>query len=149
MTKGRWKIGDGSRIDIPASECTIELSTGVPDKVKDKRGVRQGRLVVQEFAGFQLSGTRRRTIWLCVCDCGNTICTVISPSRRVHSCGCLNREVHTTHGARMGGWDVKTAERQAYRVWLSQVRHCYNPNSPSYPTVGGRAIAGGMTFRPF
>jgi hypothetical protein len=149
MIKGIRKIGDGSRIDIPASECTIELSTGVPDKVKDKRGVRQGRLVVQEFAGFQLSGTRRRTIWLCVCDCGNTICTVISPSRRVHSCGCLNREVHTTHGARMGGWDVKTAERQAYRVWLSQVRHCYNPNSPSYPTVGGRAIAGGMTFRPF
>jgi transposase len=140
MTKGIRKIGDGSRIDIPASECAIELSTGLPYKVKDKRGRHQGRLVVQEFAGFQLSGTGRRAIWLCVCDCGNTICTAISPSVRVHSCGCLNREVHTTHGARTGEWDVKTAEIQAYRVWLSQVRHCYNPNSSSYPTVGGRGI---------
>ncbi len=140
MTKKMRRIGDGSRIDIPASECAIELSTGLPDKVKDKRGVRKDRLVAQEFAGFQLSGTRKRAIWLCVCDCGNTICTVILPSSKVYSCGCLNREVHTTHGSRMGEWDVKTAESQAYRVWLSQIRHCYNPNSSSYPTVGGRGI---------
>jgi transposase len=140
MTKGRWKIGDGARVDIPASECEIERSTGLPYQVKDKRGVRQGRLVAQEFAGFQVAGGRRRVVWLCVCDCGNTICVRLTPQDNALSCGCLRRGGHTTHGSKTGEWDVKTAERKAYRVWQSQLHLYSSPDSSIYPTVGGRGI---------
>jgi hypothetical protein len=140
MTHKGQKIGDGCRIDIPASECAIELSTGLPDRVKDKRGIRRGRLVAQEFAGFQVFRNKKGAIWLCVCDCGNTVCTVVGPSSRVHSCGCLHHEVHTFHGASRRRSGVKSAKTQVYSAWQGQIRQCYNPNWSGYTTVGGRGI---------
>jgi transposase len=142
MTKERRRIGDGYRIDIPASECDLDAFTGLPGKVHDRRGMRKGRLVAQEFVGFQLGKTSilKKAIWLCLCDCGNTICTAISPSVNVFSCGCLHREMNTTHGASKSREGVNPLEHQVYLAWQSQLRHCYSPNSQSYPTVGGRGI---------
>jgi hypothetical protein len=138
MAKKVWKLGNGSRIDVPASECAIDLSTGLPDMVRDKRGIRKGRLVAQEFAGFQAYSKQRRAIWLCLCDCGNTICAPMSPSDRARSCGCLHRDVHTSHGA--SGQGANLAEAQVYRAWETKLQQCYNPNLASYPNIGGRGI---------
>ncbi len=140
MTKKGHRIGDGARIDIPSSECEIELSTGIPDRVKDKRGVRRGRLVAQEFVGFQVCRSRRKAVWQCLCDCGNTLCTVMTPSSDTFSCGCLIREINTTHGASLRRRGVRSVETKVYLVWLSQIKKCYRPNSSKYPTVGGRGI---------
>jgi hypothetical protein len=140
MIKKTHRIGDGSRIDIPASECEIELSTGIPDRVKDKRGVRRGRLVAQEFVGFQVSRKTKKAVWLCLCDCGNTLCTVMTPSSDTFSCGCLIREINTTHGASQRRRGVRSVETQVYVVWLSQIQKCCRPNSAKYRTVGGRGI---------
>jgi transposase len=140
MTKKRREIGDGARIDIPASECDIELSTGLPYKVKDKYGIRKGRLVAQEFAGFQVCGSHRKALWFCLCDCGNTICSRIVASDFVDSCGCLHREANTTHGASERRRRVKSAETQVYRAWRAQIKKCCRPNSDIYASVGGRGI---------
>jgi transposase len=143
MSKRIRKIGDGTRIDILPSDCVIEQSTGLPYRVTDKRGVRQGQLVAQELAGFHVSRTYRSSVvWLCLCDCGNTTYAVMSPKSSVRSCGCLSREVRGTHGAtvRKDGVRSGSARSQVYRAWRTQFRQCYRPNSPGYPNVGGRGI---------
>jgi transposase len=139
MSKGKRKIGDGARIDVPASDCALE-SNGLPAPVKDKRGLRHGRLVVQEFAGFQVSGKKRSSIWLCVCDCGNTICVGGVPHCTVYSCGCLFHELRTTHGIKALKDGEKSAEFPVYAAWYAQLRNCYSPKSARYSTVGGRGI---------
>jgi hypothetical protein len=76
----------------------------------------------------------------CVCDCGNTICARIATQVSVYSCGCLHREIRTTHGARARKDGVMVAEFPVYLAWYAQLRSCYSPNSARYPTVGGRGI---------
>jgi hypothetical protein len=142
MPEKRWKIGDGSRVDIPASECDIQISTGLPGRVKDQRGHRQGRLTVQEFAGFQICGGKRRqrrSIWLCKCDCGNFIASHVGFSKTLtQSCGCLYRDVLTDHG---GTSKESSPElRKVHLAWRNQRQNCYCPTAVEYPTIGARGI---------
>jgi hypothetical protein len=137
---GTKKIGDGYRIDIPVSECAIELSTGLPNKVKDCSGIRQGRLTAKEFAGFRVERNGgRRAIWLCECDCGKFTNAMISTGdKHMRSCGCLYYDVFIQHGA--SGEDASPAERKVYNAWWAQYQHCYNPKDHYYPSCGGRGI---------
>jgi transposase len=134
------KIGVGYRIDIPPSECEIELSTGLPPHVKDRHGTRQGRLTAEEFAGFQISVNNKKiAIWQCVCDCGKRINVLMGPSkRRAQSCGCLHSEYHTHHGA--SGDNASWAERKAHRAWFSLLKQSSNSSKFSFPSPIGREI---------
>jgi hypothetical protein len=144
MPENTWKLGDGSRIDIPASDCALVPSTGVPHDRKDQRGHRQGRLTVQEFAGFQLSNAgQKRPIWLCQCDCGNFITAHVGFSKTLaQSCGCLRSEYIfdclRDHGGASN--DASPAKRKVHLAWRNQLQNCYSPNAIEYPTIGARGI---------
>lgn len=57
----------------------------------DMAGAKIGRLTAVRPDG---QGDNRRTIWLCVCDCGNEKRVAGSDLRRgrTRSCGCINRD---------------------------------------------------------
>lgn len=100
----------------------------------DETGNRYGRLLVKEVIP-------NKTLWLCECDCGNSI-SVSGTRLRVgdtRSCGCLRREVtaarakveHRTHGL------TGTPE---YRVWNAMRNRCRNPKRRDWANYGGRGI---------
>ncbi len=64
-------------------------------RVKDLTGLRFGKLVVKEQAGFHVKPKGKRTAkWLCICDCGNTHITQgsILVAGDCNSCGCIISE---------------------------------------------------------
>ena len=61
---------------------------------KDLTGKKFGKLMVLKRAPNKLSGGKPRTMWTCLCDCGNTI-DVLSDylkSSKCPSCGCESRK---------------------------------------------------------
>lgn len=60
-------------------------------RIKDLTGLRFGKLVVKEFAGFHVKPSGKRTAkWLCSCDCGGEHITQgsILVAGDCESCGC-------------------------------------------------------------
>lgn len=107
-------------------------------QVIDMIGQRFGRLTVIDRAENSTSKSgRKRTRWLCQCDCG----TIKSIDRyalingSAQSCGCLKKELlskkQSTH---------KETKTRLYRIWSAMKRRCYNQNTPAYPDYGGRGI---------
>lgn len=92
-------------------------------------GFRFCRLVALEPVGKQ----GRKTVWRCICDCGNRKDVPIDAlnSGRIKSCGCLRKELNTTHG--MTGTPT-------HKAWMSMTQRCQNQNDPHYPDYGGRGI---------
>ena len=79
----------------------------------DLTGQRFGRLLVIREAGRK----NGRVAWLCRCECGNEIVVSGDNLRREHtqSCGCLSRELHTTHGCAQKPW---------YDTYNSMMKRC-------------------------
>lgn len=74
-------------------EFSVALSEEFSGKrVKDLTGLRFTRLLVTEQADFYISPSGgKQSLWICECDCGNTI-TVVGgslTSKNTQSCGCL------------------------------------------------------------
>lgn len=103
----------------------------------DLTGQRFGRLVVVVLADVV---TRNRR-WLCQCDCGErkTVRGGDLRSGRVHSCGCLRRQVvrakNLTHG--QAG---RAAASHLYKVWCAMKTRCLNPRQAGFKHYGGRGI---------
>lgn len=100
-------------------------------KPKDLAGCRIGRLVPLRRVG---TGTDRKALWLCRCDCGNEIVRSSGFLLRkppIRSCGCLRRERLRTHGR------SRTAE---YGSWCGMIARCENPKDARYQGYGGRGI---------
>jgi len=97
-------------------------------------GKRSGRLVALSPAGKQA----RAIMWVCRCDCGQTVIVKSSSinSGSTLSCGCLRREATraaiVTHGM---------YRSREYRTWKHMIQRCTNPNKPEWPKYGGRGIA--------
>jgi len=91
-------------------------------------GIRYGRLTA-------LKGTRvrHRTVWLCLCDCGNTVMVrkdgLVAGSNK--SCGCLNSDNHTTH---------KMSKTPEYHIYQNMLYRCLDLSCPQYAQYGGRGI---------
>ncbi len=65
-------------------------------KFIDLTGNRYGRLVIVERAESRITNSgQTKTMWKCLCDCGNTkiIAAADLKSGRVNSCGCLKKEL--------------------------------------------------------
>jgi hypothetical protein len=106
-------------------------------QLRDLTGQTFGRLVATKRA----PNHGRRTMWECLCECGN-VTTVHMDSlvaRLTESCGCLRKEVTAersiTHGATIGRKDTKE-----YKSWTGCKDRCFNPNSEKYYRYGGRGI---------
>jgi len=96
-----------------------------------------GRLTVLMRAGSQDYGGSKKSLWLCACECGNTVEVVGSLLARGHtkSCGCLKKEAFldrvTTHGS---------TETREHRIWQAMRSRCRNESASGYSNYGGRGI---------
>jgi len=105
------------------------------EKPKDKRfieltGKKFTRLLVVEYLG---QSQKRHSIWLCKCDCGNTIVTYGFRLLRgsAKSCGCYRRDSKYKHGL------IKT---RFYHIWESIKNRCKYPTNNRWSSYGGRGI---------
>lgn len=104
---------------------------------KKKIGDRFGRVTLLEKAGHYLEGgIKKRLIWTCLCDCGNTVDIKVSNLHPAVSCGCLKEE-------RLR--ERKSDTEQSLKVKLKSVYYhmigrCYNQEELGYENYGGRGI---------
>lgn len=70
---------------------------------------------------------------LCRCECGNQTVVFDSNLKSGHtkSCGCLARELQTTHD------QSSTSE---YKTWMNIKSRCYTEKAPYFNFYGGRGI---------
>ena len=101
-----------------------------------QKGQRFGRLEVDSFVGVSAHG---KSLYRCVCDCGEETIAIVSELKNGHkkSCGCLFVEMRAegagpkTHGL------SRTVEHIA---WKNMRQRCLNPKHPKYSDYGGRGI---------
>lgn len=92
-----------------------------------------GRLIAKSPHSIEA----RHELWLCICECGNTV--IIRRTNlttgRTQSCGCLRIDrlklAVTTHGL---------SQTRGGQIWKEMVRRCYNKKSISYKNYGARGI---------
>ena len=72
--------------------------------IRNKIGIRYGRLIVIKFAGRTWAG---QILWLCKCDCGKKIIVRRGSlqSGNTKSCGCLQKESAKEKGEKRIGKD--------------------------------------------
>ena len=92
-------------------------------------GQRFGRLVVIRSVNPHPSRPRR-TLWLCLCDCGsgNTVETFSLKSGNTASCGCLRKSQE--------GFSTSLT----YSSWKSMMARCYKPSSNRHEHYRTRGI---------
>lgn len=107
-------------------------------RFQDLKGQKFGKLLVLERAESNIEPSgRKRTMWKCLCDCGQvTIVQACSlKSQSVRSCGCAkserNKKYFTTHGC---------SKEKLYRLWKDIKKRCYNNNFKQFKDYGGRGI---------
>ena len=80
--------------------------------------------------------------WLCQCVCG--VEKIVDGghlrSGASRSCGCLHREMMTTHSM---------SKTRIYRVWAAMKQRCLNPNNKGYDNYGGRGLGVHPDWHPF
>lgn len=96
----------------------------------------------QKFNFLTVTGrftrVNRRTLWDCVCDCGNktTVDATKIKSGHTKSCGCYLKIFCKKHGHALDGKD-RTSE---YNAWGAMIQRCCNPSNRRYKRYGGRGI---------
>lgn len=106
----------------------------------DISGKRYGRLVAIERCKPEKG---KRTVWMCVCDCGNEANVNLGDLRSggTKSCGCYRRENTAIIG--------KTAKRvthgdtgsRLYRIWNAMKDRCLRESDNAYQWYGNRGIS--------
>lgn len=98
----------------------------------DMKGKKFGRLTVIGRSDAQPTDNGK-VFWDCVCDCGSHVRAEGWNLRNgvVRSCGCLQRDVTTTHGG---------SNDRLYKVWSSMKHRCQNKNDPAYRFYGEKGI---------
>lgn len=99
-------------------------------KVVDISDQKFGMFTVIKFHSLNV---RKKSMWLCVCDCGTEKVIEGSNLKRANtkSCGCVRYDKVTKHGR------SKSLE---YKTWVSMIRRCTKENEKDYPRYGGRGI---------
>lgn len=99
---------------------------------KDLTGQKFNHLTVIRYIGRK----NGRTMWHCLCDCGNEVDVDSSSlkSGNTTACGCRQSEgwgSNKTHG--MSG-------KRIYRIWMGIKNRCYYEKNKYYSNYGGRGI---------
>ena len=120
---------------LPHTFLLSNIAGDIMSKLIDLTGQKFNRLTVIKRAKSNRHGD---TMWLCLCECGNTHTVWMKSLRNggVKSCGCLGNEKRKTNCKTHGG-----ANSSEYRVWQGIKDRCHNINSWSYKDYGGRGIA--------
>lgn len=100
----------------------------------DETGNRYGRLTVVKRVPDTDRVNRKRTLWLCKCDCGKEIIARGWDLRKGHyiSCGC---SLHDGHGKKHGDCNTRL-----YSIWHNMRHRCAGAYSSCYYRYGGRGI---------
>lgn len=107
-------------------------------KMKDLTGQRFGRLTVLRQGVTKRSPKGVPSVtWECLCDCGVLVTIRAGDllAGRSQSCGCLHREIVTTHGDAHDN-----SQTRLYKIWADMKSRCNNPNVRGYHRYGGRGI---------
>lgn len=102
--------------------------------MKNLTGKKFGRLTAVKKIGIDKRG---QAIWLCKCECGNTIETITNrlTMGKTKSCGCLalenKRNLHITHGK---------SHTRLNSIYRKMKQRCYNPHNPAFKYYGGKGI---------
>lgn len=120
------------------------------NKAKDISGMRFGRLVALQRAGYHVQPCgRRHILWECQCDCGNKTIVDIShlSTGETTSCGCYAKEfrktayTHNLTGKKFGRLTVvkqdKTREPGVF--WICRCECGW------FVSVAANSLAGGLT----
>lgn len=88
-------------------------------------GQKFGRLIVIE----EHSKKHRKIVWTCECECGNKVNVIGSDLIRgkTRSCGCLKKELHTTHGMH---------NSRLYIIWTGMKQRVNNDKTGNYGARG-------------
>lgn len=99
------------------------------------RGKRFGRLMVISDIG---RANDRHVLWMCRCDCGNTVNVSSRDLITGHtkSCGCLQKDIISENRYKHGDRDARL-----YSVWKSMKKRCENPNCKSYKWYGAKGVS--------
>ena len=113
-----------------------------PTRVKPMEGLTFGRLTVLECIGVN---NKKGAIWLCSCDCGNTIHvyrdTLVQGYTK--SCGCLVSAVAKVNGRKTKTHGHRRVDGKAtpeYRAWRAMKGRCLNTAHKDYPKYGAAGI---------
>lgn len=111
-------------------EHTISYDKPTKYTFQDLTGMSFGRLTVEGYAYTK----NYESFWHCICVCGEKKVVNGKPLKRgdTKSCGCLNKELSTTHGK--WGHPLRF-------VWGSMKDRCTNSNNKYYKYYGGRGIS--------
>ena len=109
-------------------------------------GIRFGRLVV----GFRDGSQNGKSVWMCLCDCGNEMRAVAGnlKSGMTASCGCLQRE-RTAEASLTHGASRRHQRSNAYDSWGKMIQRCTNPTNKDWRHYGGRGITVCDRWRDF
>ena len=101
----------------------------MPKRLNIQPGDKFARLTIIEEGEKRSS---KRT-FKCRCDCGNETIVMVQnlTSGRSQSCGCLAKEINTTHGL---------SRTPVFNTWVNMIARCQNPNREDYSYYGGRGI---------
>ena len=105
----------------------------------DLTGQKFGRLYVIQRAPDKLQPSGgRKTMWDCICDCGNnaTIWSHALLAGMTRSCGCLQKEILTKRNTKHS-----MAGTRLDRIYHAMVTRCTNPNFYEYKHYGGKGVA--------
>lgn len=101
-------------------------------------GERFGQLTVIKELPYRINKFgKKEYMWLCQCDCGETIEECTHNLRQGCAVRCRQcylpdfRNANKTHGE---------SHNPLYDVWTAIKQRCYNPNDNNYPNYGGRGI---------
>lgn len=89
-------------------------------------GQKFGKLTAKEYAG----SSNKKTMWLCVCDCGNEIISYATNLKSGHtiSCGCAKTPAKGLSSSRV------------YRIYKGMISRCYEQTNKDYASYGARGI---------
>lgn len=114
----------------------------LPRLVKNKRGLRIGRLLVTDFVEMR----DRRSYWKCLCDCGNTSVVAGGNLRKgkTQSCGCLNVEkMRQTGLLRPSGTTAPAGQDKdrLQKIYRGMIDRCTSQRCSAWKMYGGRGIS--------
>lgn len=108
-------------------------------KPLDLCGERFDRLTAVKRVG---SNNQGNSMWLCRCDCGNTLVVNSQNLKNGHtkSCGCRKTEATIRRNKAGIIGNVPRRKNRLYRIYYGMLSRCFNTKDDHYPGYGGRGI---------
>lgn len=103
--------------------------------VIDLSGRRFGKLKILRL---DKERTKRKSYWICECECGNVKSIRGDTLNVIQSCGCVKKQQDKIN---LGIKDNHNMTyHPAFAIWDSMMNRCFNPKSSSYKNYGERGI---------